>query len=180
MSLSKAAAAKKVVSVSPVTVTFLTEAGRLLGIHIPEEVDSNAYLLCQKMWELQQEAKEKTARRKLDEEIEKLEREKAELALKLADKGVVEPDAEEGEEVVDPKLVAKRRAEALKEEVKGMKKKLPKRAPTEWSAFKHEHRGEKLSPAGMSELYKATSKEEKKEILARYKEYLASKAEESE
>ena len=86
--------------------------------------------------------------------------------------------AEEGEE--DPKLVAKRRAEALKEEVKGMKKKLPKRAPTEWSAFKHEHRGEKLSPAAMSALYKTTSKEEKKELLERYKEFLASKAEESE
>ena len=78
------------------------------------------------------------------------------------------------------KVLLKRRADALKDEVKGMKKKLPKRAPTEWSAFKHEHRGEKLSPAAMSALYKTTSKEEKKELLERYKEFLASKAEEEE
>ena len=179
MSFAKAAAAKKAVSVSAHTVTFLKEAGRLLDLPIPEKLDENAYALFQKMWELQREAKDKAEQKKLEESIEKLEQEKAELALKLAD-GVVDPAAEEGEELVDPKLVAKRRAEALKEEVKGMKKKLPKRAPTEWSAFKHEHRGEKLSPAGMSELYKATSKEEKKELLERYKEFLASKAEESE
>lgn len=180
MSFAKAAAAKKAISVTPHTVTFMKEAGRLLDIPIPEKLDENAYLLFQKMWELQREAKDKAEQRKLEESIEKLEQEKAELALKLADKGVEDPDAEEGEEVVDPKLVAKRRAEALKEEVKGMKKKLPKRAPTEWSAFKHEHRGEKLSPAAMSALYKTTSKEEKKELLERYKEFLASKAEEEE
>ena len=179
MSFAKAAAAKKAISVTPHTVTFLKEAGSILDIPIPEKLDENAYLLFQKMWELQREAKEKAEQRKLEESIEKLEQEKAELALKLADKGVEELDAEEGEEV-DPKLVAKRRAEALKEEVKGMKKKLPKRAPTEWSAFKHEHRGEKLSPAAMSALYKTTSKEEKKELLERYKEFLASKAEDSE
>ena len=178
MSFAKAAAAKKAISVTPHTVTFLKEAGSILDIPIPEKLDDNAYLLFQKMWELQREAKDKAEQKKLEESIEKLEQEKAELALKLADKG--EPDAEEGEEVVDPKLVAKRRAEALKEEVKGMKKKLPKRAQTEWSAFKHEHRGEKLSPAAMSALYKTTSKEEKKELLERYKEYLASKAEEEE
>ena len=179
MSFAKAAAAKKAISVTPHTVTFLKEAGSILDIPIPEKLDENAYLLFQKMWELQREAKEKAEQRKLEESIEKLEQEKAELALKLADKGVEDPDAEEGEEV-DPKLVAKRRAEALKEEVKGMKKKLPKRAPTEWSAFKHEHRGEKLSPAAMSALYKTISKEEKKELLERYKEFLASKAEDSE
>ena len=179
MSFAKAAAAKKAISVTPLTVTFMKEAGSILNIPIPEKLDENAYLLFQKMWELQREAKEKAEQRKLEESIEKLEQEKAELALKLADKGVEELDAEEGEEV-DPKLVAKRRAEALKEEVKGMKKKLPKRAPTEWSAFKHEHRGEKLSPAAMSALYKTTSKEEKKELLERYKEFLASKAEDSE
>ena len=179
MSFAKAAAAKKAISVTPHTVTFMKEAGRLLDLPIPEKLDENAYALFQKMWELQREAKDKAEQKKLEESIEKLEQEKAELALKLAD-GVVDPAAEEGEEEVDPKLVAKRRAEALKEEVKGMKKKLPKRAPTEWSAFKHEHRGEKLSPAGMSELYKATSKEEKKELLERYKEFLASKAEEEE
>ena len=178
MSFAKAAAAKKAVSVSPLTVTFLKEAGRLLEIHIPEEVDENAYKLCQKMWELQQEHKEKLAQSKLDEEIEKLELEKAELALKLADKGVVEPDAEEAE--VDPKLVAKRRAEALRGEVKGMKKKLPKRAPTEWSAFKHENKGKGLSTADMSDLYKATGKSKKQEMLARYKEYLAAKQEEED
>ena len=179
MSFAKAAAAKKAISVTPLTVTFMKEAGSILDIPIPEKLDENAYLLFQKMWELQREAKDKAEQKKLEESIEKLEQEKAELALKLADKGVEDPDGE-GEEVVDPKLVAKRRAEALKEEVKGMKKKLPKRAPTEWSAFKHEHRGEKLSPAAMSSLYKTISKEEKKEILERYKEYLASKAEESE
>ena len=179
MSFAKAAAAKKAISVTPVTVTFLKEAGRLLEIHIPEEVDENAYRLCQKMWELQQEAKENAAQRKHEAEIEKLELEKAELARKLADKGVLEPDAEEGE-VESAKLVAKRRADALRDEVKGMKKKLPKRAPTEWSAFKHEHQGEGLSPGQMSVRYKATGKEEKKEILARYKEYLATKAEEEE
>ena len=178
MSFAKAAAAKKAISVTPHTVTFMKEAGSILDIPIPEKLDENAYALFQKMWELHREAKDKAAQRKLEESIEKLEQEKAELALKLADKGVEEPDAAEGEE--DPKLVAKRRAEALKEEVKGMKKKLPKRAPTEWSAFKHEHRGEKLSPAAMSALYKTTSKEEKKELLERYKEFLASKAEEEE
>ena len=77
------------------------------------------------------------------------------------------------------KVLLKRRADALKDEVKGMKK-LPKRAPTEWHAFKHEHRDEKLSPAEMCSLYKTISKEEKKEILERYNEYLASKAKESE
>ena len=178
MSFAKAAAAKKAISVTPVTVTFLKEAGRQLDIPIPEKLDENAYALFQKMWELQQEAKDQAAQRKLAESIEKLEQEKAELALKLADKGVEVPDEEEGE--VDPKLVAKRRAEALKEEVKGMKKKLPKRAPTEWSAFKHEHKGKGLSTGDMSDLYKATGKEKRQEILGRYKEYLATKAEESE
>ena len=86
--------------------------------------------------------------------------------------------AEEGE--IDPKLERQRRAKELRDEVKGMKKKLPKRAPTEWSAFKHEHSGEGLNPAAMSSLYKRTEKEEKQEILGRYKEYLAAKAEESE
>ena len=78
------------------------------------------------------------------------------------------------------KVLLKRRADALKDEVKGMKKKLPKRAPSEWHAFKHEYQGEKLSPGEMCSLYKTISKEEKKEILERYKEYLGSKAEESE
>ena len=172
------AAGKKSITVNAVTLTFLKEAGSALNIPIPEKLDENAFRLCQKMWELQQEDKENAAQRKLDEEIEQLKQEKAELALKLADKAVVEPDAEEGE--VDPKLERQRRAKELRDEVKGMKKKLPKRAPTEWSAFKHEHSGEGLNPAAMSSLYKSTGKEEKQEILGRYKEYLAAKAEESE
>ena len=178
MSFAKAAAAKKAISVTPVTVTFLKEAGSILDIPIPEKLDENAYLLFQKMWELQKEAKEVAAQRKLDESIEKLEQEKAELALKLADKGVEVPEEAEGE--LDPKLVAKRRAEALKKEVDGMKKKLPKRAPTEWSAFKHENKGKGLSTADMSDLYKATGKKKRQELLERYKEFLAAKLEEED
>ena len=177
MSFAAKAAGKKSITVNAVTLTFLKDAGIALNIPIAEKLDENALRLCQKMWELQQEDKENAAQRKLDEEIEQLKQEKAELALKLADKEVGEPDAEEE---VDPKLERQRRAKELRDEVKGMKKKLPKRAPTEWSAFKHEHSGEGLSPAGMSSLYKRTGKEEKQEILGRYKEYLAAKAEEAE
>ena len=53
MSFAKAAAAKKAISVTPHTVTFLKEAGSILDIPIPEKLDENAYLLFQKMWELQ-------------------------------------------------------------------------------------------------------------------------------
>ena len=173
MAFAAKASVKKAVSVSKASLTHLKDAARILNIPISGELEENAWALHLKMWELAQEHKENAAERKLQEEIQKLEIEKAELAVKLAEKGVIEPDAAEVVEVSE----TQRRAIELRGEVKGMKKKLPKRAPTEWSAFKHENAGKKLSPGDMSELYKVTGKEARQEILGRYKEYLAAQEE---
>jgi len=167
---------KKSVSVSRVTVRYLKEAANRLEIPFSEELEDEekAFLLFQTMWQLQQEDKEIVAQRKVEEEITKLLQQEAEVARKLSAATGEEVEVPEGAEA-SALTAAKRHASQIREKIKGMKKKLPKRAPTEWSAFKWHHSGEGLCPAEMSELYRAEEPEERKSILEKYKEHLAAR-----
>ena len=177
MSLKTKALAKKTVSVSPHTLSFLAKAASILEIPIPEELADKKFLLCQTMWLLQEEDKESAAQRKVDGEIEKLLLQETELAQKLAAKGQDVEIPEGGAVAVDALTESKRRASEIRERVKGLQQKIPKRAPTEWSAFKWKHTGERLCPAEMSELYRAESEAERKKILEEYKVHLATRDE---